>query len=255
MKKIVLLLCVAALSAVALYFSLSSRSAEQASLELPGAAAHATGPDAPVEPAPAAAVEAAASQAPAPLASESRRETRARDFAPEVPAEKRCTLVVRMELPRGTPGDDETEFVVLDKLPDETNVAGELALLGPSDAPPKWLLARAAFDADRPTEIQLERRKRPVGVGLHGRYTFAEPQLSVDVSGERAEITFTPGLGARIAGQLVPPADATERERELLRSKVHLDSDPMAVTPGAPSPGDRDTLVAADGSCESRGAG
>lgn len=260
MNKVVLSLLVIALAvvaAIALYFSSFSAPLDSQATQLPAptAAAPPTAipkPDevlAPTAPGDLKGVDATAA---------SQREARARDLIAVLPPEKICILSVHMALPGGTPRDDETEIFVFGNILGETNIDGDLALLKPGDPLPKWLIARVPFDPNGVTEITLEKRNTPVGVGLRGRYCYAEPLLSVDISQDRGEATLHTLLGACVHGRLIPPAGASEAEREFKGAKLHLNSDPMKSI-GLQTNQDvskivsRDSVALEDGSFEIRG--
>ncbi|MEO6711043.1 MAG: carboxypeptidase-like regulatory domain-containing protein [Planctomycetota bacterium] len=256
MKKIVLFLLIAALAAVALYFSLSTQiqdpegpvSADTAAPVQPTGPQVAK-PDDPITP-------ATAGQPASPeVATTFQREARARELEAVLAPEKICTLTVHASLPSGTPRDNNAEVLVIGKLPDDTKIEVELAKLAPDDPLPKWLLAREPFNPEGPTEIVLEKRKGGVGVGLRGRYSYAKPLREVDISGERGDATLQVSLGAWVRGRLIPPGDASERERDLRGSELHINSDPLGsigLRTGSDSSGavDRDSAARADGSFE-----
>ncbi len=248
----VVVTALALLAAVILYFSFATPAAPEAPPNLSEGRSAAELPvksDSPASPR----LEPAPVQPPTVAEQDSQRATIAPATAPEIAADKRCTLTVSVSMPKGVPADDETELFVLGKFDDETNVEFELARLRPGEAKPKWLLARAALGANADMEIALERGAGKVTVGLRGRYSFAEPELEVSIAGERAEATLAARLGACLRGRLVPPADATDLERELLGAKLEVKSDPMAAT-GMGGAVDASKLVHRSSACNADGS-
>ncbi|HUR28711.1 MAG TPA: carboxypeptidase-like regulatory domain-containing protein, partial [Planctomycetota bacterium] len=254
MNKLLLFVFLAALAGVALYFSFSSQIVEPRALPLSGAE---IAPETPriVEP---MAADAPLVEQPLELTAPSApREVRGLEVVPALPPDRICTLSVHAQLPGGTPRDDATEVLVVGKLPEDVVIEAELAVLGPTDPTPKWLLARVPLDPRGVTEIPLEKRAGSVAVSLLGHFAYAEPVQGVDVSGERAEATLTAQLGACVRGRLIAPADASDAEREMLRCELDLGSDPMegqGIQTGArPLVVDRETKAVEGGTFEFRG--
>jgi len=259
MKKLVLVLIVAALAGIALYFGLSGAGPETAVPEVsigaaPAEAAAKTAPAQPAQPVqPAEVAEETATGAASP-----ERTVVNQQPGSVLPPEQRCTLSVSLELPAGAPADDQPELIVHLGDADRSELALQLAALQPGDPLPAKVLARTAVSASGSTELALERSEAPVQVLLHARYSFVSAHAPVDVSGERASTHLKAQLGAWVSGRLLPPLGASEAQRDLAKTSIELRSDPMAGLGGAGGFDEskllsRGTSCQADGSFELRG--
>ncbi len=163
----------------------------------------------------------------------------------------------RVIRPAGTPADEELHVVALSQPEDYAgfyrNSAMSMAVWGVDEGRSSRILATAEVGADGRFELQLPADATEVHLMATGRYLFARSTTRVALD-EGLSPTLPAEVGAWISGRLVPPADATAKERDFEDTDLELAPDITVVidTMQVGSIGTRDAETDAEGRFELR---
>ena len=132
-------------------------------------------------------------------------------------------LQVTVAFDPATPADDRAELLFFTQAQDANDLSREVVRL--IEGEPRRVRHRQPAVAGTQT-IQLPADVRVAHVAVAGRYTRSRETVRVR-PGEAVEVPVE--LGAWIVGRLVPPADASEEERDFDGVDLDLMGDPMQV--------------------------